>query len=149
MLDQTEGKLLAIAVKSRDDGSMHLLDKANITKSFGVENDPRGKRPSRQVTVVSSESWAAVCADLGKEIPWTLRRANLLLDGISLPNSKGKKLIVGNVEMEVTFETTPCHVMDEAENGLKDALVADWRGGVLCRVLKEGNIKCGDTVKLV
>jgi len=27
--------------------------------------------------------------------------------------------------------------------------VADWRGGVLCRVLKEGNIKCGDTVKLV
>jgi len=149
MLDQSKGKLLAIAVKSHDDGNMYLLDKANITKSSGVENDPRGKRLSRQVTVVSSESWAAVCADLGKEIPWTFRRANLLVDGISLPNSKGKKLIVGNVEMEVTFETTPCHVMDEAENGLKDALMTDWRGGVLCRVLKEGNIKCGDTVKLV
>ena len=148
MLDQSKGKLLAIAVKSRDDGNMHLLDKANITKSSGVENDPRGKRLSRQVTVVSSESWAAVCADLGKEIPWTFRRANLLVDGISLPNSKGKKLIVGNVEMEVTFETTPCHVMDEAEKGLKDALAPNWRGGVLCRVLKEGEIKCGDSVAL-
>lgn len=148
MLDQSKGKLVAIAVKSQNDGRMHLLDEANITKESGVENDPRGRKTNRQVTVVSSESWAEVCADLGKEIPWTFRRANLLVDGVYLPNSKGKKLIIGEVEMVVTFETTPCYVMDEAESGLKDALVPDWRGGVLCSILKEGNITCGDAVVL-
>ena len=149
MLDQNKGKLLAIAAKSPDDGNIHLLDKANITRSSGVGKDPRGRKPSRQVTVLSKESWAEVCAELGKEMPWTFRRANLLVEGVHLPNSKGKKMIIGDVEMEVTFETTPCYVMDEAENGLKNALIPDWRGGVVCRVVKEGEIKCGDTVELV
>jgi len=149
MLDQNKGKLLAIATKSPDEGNMHLLDKANLTKSSGVENDPRGRKLSRQVTVLSSESWAEVCEEIGKKLPWTFRRANLLVEGVYLPNSKGKKIIIGEVVMEVTFETTPCHVMDQAENGLKDALAPNWRGGVLCRVLKEGEIKCGDSVALI
>ena len=148
MLDQSKGKLLAIAVKSTEDGNMHLLEEAEVTTASGIANDPKGKKPSRQVTVVSAESWAAVCKELGKDVPWTLRKANLLIDGISLPESKGKTLTVGEVEMQITFETTPCHVMDEGEEGLKNALIPDWRGGVLCKVIKEGNIKCGDLVTL-
>ena len=143
------GKLLAIAVKSPEDGSMRLLEEAEVSTASGVANDPRGKKTSRQVTVVSAESWDAACADLGTDVPWTARKANLLVEGIAFPDSKGKTLVVGNVEMEVTFETKPCHVMDEAKNGLKDALVADWRGGVLCKVTKEGHIKRGDAVALV
>jgi len=103
---------------------------------------------NRQITVVSSESWADACTELGKEVPWTLRRANLLVKGISLLNSTGKKLVVGEVEMEVTFETKPCPVMDTAEQGLKDALVVEWRGGVLCKVIREGRIQNGDIVEL-
>ena len=148
MNDHTKGRLLAIAVKSNTDGTMHILRKAAVTVASGVANDPRGKKRSRQVTVVSSESWAAACTDLGKEVPWTFRRANLLIEGISLVNSKGKTLRIGELEMEVTFETKPCYVMDEAEKGLKDVLVQDWRGGVLCKVIKNGDIKCGDPVSL-
>ena len=149
MAQGVQGKLIGIAVKSTEDGCMLLLNEAEVRTDTGVANDPRGKKRSRQVTVVSSESWSAACSELGEELPWTARKANLLVDGVSLPDSKGKRLLVGEVEMEVTFETKPCHVMDEAAMGLKDALEADWRGGVLCRVIKGGNIKCGDPVELV
>ena len=149
MIEQNRGTLLAIAVKSQEDGNMHLLDEANITLTGGVANDPRGSaNTNRQITVVSSESWADACTELGKELPWTLRRANLLVDGVSLPNTKGKKLVIGEVEMEITFETKPCPVMDEGEQGLMDALAANWRGGVLCKVLIEGRIRNGDIVEL-
>ena len=61
MSDRIQGKVLAIAVKSADDGEMHLLEEAEITIAAGVANDPRGsKNPNRQVTIVSSER--AVCS---------------------------------------------------------------------------------------
>jgi len=38
--------------------------------------------------------------------------------------------------------------MEEIHPGLKAALLPDWRGGVLGRVLAEGTIKVGDTIRI-
>lgn len=150
MGEPIHGKLLTIAIKSDDpDGHMKLLKEAEVSTETGVANDPRGKRKDRQVTVLTIESWEAACVDLGEQLPWTTRRANLLLEGVSLQGSMGKKVRIGsNVLMEITHETKPCHVMDEARKGLKAALTADCRGGVLCRVIAGGNIVPGDVVQI-
>ncbi|MBS4062170.1 MAG: MOSC domain-containing protein, partial [Bacteroidetes bacterium] len=103
----------------------------------------------RQVTVLSEEAFNEACAELGAALPWTIRRANLLISGINLENSKGKSLEIGDVVLEITGETDPCYRMDEQFEGLKDALQPNWRGGVTCRVVSEGNINLGDEVNLV
>jgi MOSC domain-containing protein YiiM len=56
-------------------------------------------------------------------------------------------LRIGDVELEVTKETAPCYLMDQAHEGLLRALKPDWRGGVCCRVVKGGEIRLGDRVQ--
>lgn len=112
----------------------------------GVDGDA-GRRPGlAQVTIVSEESWRAACGDVGAALPWTLRRANLLVAGLPLRPLAGSRLLIGGVVLEVTGEADPCRRMDEACAGLRRALTPEARGGVRCRVLAGGPIAVGDEV---
>ena len=122
-----------------------------ISVERGLEGDFRGsKYPQRQITVLAREDWYAALADLDTAgrppLPWTARRANLLVEGVVLPRSKGSILAVGPVVLEVTGVTSPCARMEEAAPGLLKALGRDGRGGVTTRVLEAGDIRIGDPV---
>ena len=82
------------------------------------------------------------------EVPWTKRRANLLIGGIDLRDTVGALISLGDVLLEIAGENPPCRVMDIQQAGLRNALKPDWRAGVSCRVLAGGKIKLGDTVQL-
>ena len=81
------GTLLGIAVKRTQDPSRVVLDEATISCETGVADDIKGKPGKRQVTVLSREAWDEVCAELGEQLPWTARRANLLVEGIDLADT--------------------------------------------------------------
>ena len=134
---------------------MPELPHAVVTVSGGVADDLRGRPGRRQVTVLSLEDWQAACAQVGRpELPWTTRRANLLVSGIDLAavnqaaaqGAEGCLLRVGSVELEVTGETAPCDRMEEACPGLRAALAVAGRGGVTCRVRRGGELAAGDLV---
>lgn len=127
---------------------MEVIDEATITAEAGVAGDARGRLKGRQVTVLCQESWEAACRDLGREVPWTTRRANILIEGLDLANSAGKTLAIGEATFAITGETDPCQRMDEQADGLTAALAPDWRGGVTCRVIKAGAVRVGDGVEL-
>ena len=115
---------------------MEEVSQAQVSKDGGIAGDRRGAGGPgrlRQVTVLSAEVWQRVCDQLGADLPWTLRRANLLVSGIDLPREAGARLSVGDLDLEVTMETAPCSRMDEQHQGLRTALTDDWRGGVCCR----------------
>jgi MOSC domain-containing protein YiiM len=121
------------------------LTNAEICRESGVEGDSRGKPGKRQVTVLSKDGWEAACAEVDVELPWTLRRANLLVEGIDLTLERGARLRVGTALLEVTGETDPCVRMDATKPGLFAALEKDARGGVCCRVVESGVVSTGDT----
>ncbi|MDZ7645075.1 MAG: hypothetical protein U5K76_13180 [Woeseiaceae bacterium] len=127
---------------------MQTLDHAGIRTSDGVAGDFRGRPGKRQVTVLSARAWQLACADVGRELPWTTRRANLLVADMDLPQRAGDVLRIGDVRLLVTMEVDPCSRMDEQCAGLRAALVADWRGGVACSVLAAGEVRIGDDVSL-
>ena len=141
------GHLLAIARAPVKRGPLMPLVEAEIGIADGVAGDARGKRPGRQVTVVFREGWEAACRELGVELPWIARRANLLVEGVPVPR-EGKRLVIGSLVLEVTQETQPCQVMEAAQRGLRAALTPDWRGGVCCRVIAGGTIRVGDRVDI-
>lgn len=143
-----EGRLAAIARRDRKRAPMETLDSARITDEAGVVGDFRGRPGKRQVTVLASEDWQAACSEIGRTLPWTARRANLLIEGVGLPRHAGSRLVIGDVVLEVTGELDPCSRMDEASEGLREALVPDWRGGVTCRVLTGGDVGVGDVVRV-
>lgn len=140
------GKLLGIARKAKSGAVMEDLDTAEVTIERGLEGDYRGKLRRRQISVLSREAWEAACQAHGQPLPWTTRRANLLVEGLELKETKGAHLKVGEVVLEVYCETDPCALMDQASSGLREALEPDWRGGVCCRVIKGGRISLEDEV---
>ncbi|MBS7668595.1 MOSC domain-containing protein [Croceicoccus gelatinilyticus] len=151
------GRLGGIARHDRPRGPMELTDEAKVTLREGIAGDYRGAiKPDgprkRQVSLISAEDWAAAMADLGLDagaIPWQERRANLLVQGLTLPRDHGARIRIGDdVVIEVVQECDPCSRMEEIYTGLKTALTPEWRGGVLGRVLEEGTIRTGDTIRI-
>lgn len=141
-------KIQAIAIKNRPRVPMQSIDSARISLANGILGDFRGAQQGRQITILSQITWQTVCAELGAELPWTTRRANLLVDGVEFDASYlGKTVRIGEVELIVTEETKPCSNMDAQHQGLTAALTPAWRGGICCNVVKPGEIELGDPVE--
>jgi MOSC domain-containing protein YiiM len=146
------GRLLAIAVRNARRQPMREITAAAVSAESGIEGDFKGaKYPRRQVTVLALGDWQEALQELVDlagpvPLPWTVRRANLLVDAVALPRGRGSILEIGDVRLEVTGQTYPCQRMEEAHPGLLRALASDWRGGVTCRVLRGGHLSVGDPV---
>lgn len=142
------GTLTGIARREKKRAPMETLQRAEISKETGVAEDSRGKPGKRQVTVIAAAAWRDTCRELGQEIPWTTRRANLLVEGVDLPETTGGVIRIGPVKLLVNGEVDPCSRMDEQYSGLTRALQPAWRGGVACTVLEAGHVALGDRVTL-
>ena len=136
------GKLVAIWVKRAHRGKMDAVEAARLRRGRGlVGNANQGGR--RQVTLIEDEVWRALMREFGADIAPVARRANLLLSGIALANTRGRILHIGACRLRIAGETKPCERMDEALPGLKAALWPDWRGGAFAEVLDDGEIRLG------
>jgi MOSC domain-containing protein YiiM len=145
------GRLVGIARRGQRRAPMQEIAAALVSELAGIAGDYKGaKFPLRQITVLAREAWQAAAADVGDPaLPWTVRRANLLVEGVELPRAKGGIVRIGAVRLEVTGQTYPCIRIEEARAGLLKALAAAWRGGVTCRVLSGGQIELGDAVEVL
>lgn len=128
---------------------METLESAEISTETGVANDSRGKPGKRQVSLLAASAWKAACNAIGKEVPWTTRRSNLLIEGLELPREAGRIIAIGDVRLKTTVEIDPCSRMDEQVPGLTEALKSDWRGGIGCEVISGGTVAVGDQVRIV
>jgi len=139
------GRLEAIWLKRVRRGPMDPVDRARAKAGSGlVGNADQGGR--RQVTLINVESWAQAAAEVEGEPDPVLRRANLLVSGIDLEQSRGKRLRIGGIEIGIYGETRPCRLMEEIYPGLQAALDPDWRAGAFGEVLTDGEIELGDEV---
>jgi MOSC domain-containing protein YiiM len=138
----------AIAIKNRPRVAMQVIDSAQVTVANGILGDFRGAQQGRQITIMSESAWHKACAEVDTDLPWTTRRANLLVDEVEFDASYvGKTVRIGDVELMVTMETDPCSRMDAQHQGLTAALTPNWRGGICCDVIKPGEIKIGDQIE--
>ena len=144
--DETTGRLDAIWIKRVRRGPMDPVASAQLVADHGLEGNAnvRGKR---QVTLIAADAWAAVEAELGRTVDPRTRRANLLVAGLDLANSRGRSLWIGDCHLQVRGETRPCRLMEESVPGLQAALDPDWRGGVFAQVVTGGTIQIGDPVR--
>ncbi len=144
----TTGTLRGIAIKNRPRVKMQSIDSARVSVQSGILGDFRGAQAGRQVTLLSEPTWQTVCRELDADLPWTTRRANLLVDEVVFDASfVGRRIRIGEVELVVTQETVPCSNMDAQHPGLTAALQPGWRGGICCDVLQPGDIRIGDVVE--
>jgi MOSC domain-containing protein YiiM len=139
------GQLEAIWVNRMRGGPMDRKQNARVIAGRGIEgNANQGGR--RQVTLIEREVWDRQTQEIGVEVDPSARRANLLVRGISLADSRDRTVRIGDCRFRIRGETRPCHILDEAAPGLKDALAKNWGAGAFAEVLDDGEIRVGDTV---
>ncbi len=141
------GRLEAIWLKRVRGGPMDPVDSAELMAGRGlVGNADQGGR--RQVTLVQAEAWRELMSALGGSLPPSRRRANLLVAGVELRETRGAVLEIGLARLEIMGELKPCEQMEEALPGLRAAMYPDWRGGAFASVREGGIIRVGDPVVL-
>jgi MOSC domain-containing protein YiiM len=146
MSDGGPGRVEAIWLKRARRGPMDGVERARLEEGVGLEgNADQGGR--RQVTLVERERWEDALAEIGAVVDPSARRANVLLSGVDLKESRGRVLRLGPCRLEIQGETKPCHRMDEAHAGLQEALRPDWRGGAYAVVLDGGPLEVGQEAR--
>lgn len=126
---------------------MEVLERTAISAQAGIAGDYRGRPGKRQVTILFAEDWKAAVADLDPDAAWTIRRANLLVEGVANIRAPGSILAIGEIMFLITGETEPCIRMDEQLPGLQEALRPNWRGGLTAQVMSDGEIAVGDAAE--
>jgi len=142
------GAVLGLALRYQDKGKMREVTEVVGVENGGLEGD-LASRPDRGVTLIASEQWKQAIAELGVDLPWYTRRANILVNSDGLGGLIGKRIRIGEMELKVNDETRPCELMDRLEPGLKDVLKPDCRGGVNGRIIKAGRVRVGDEVRII
>lgn len=148
MAQSDDVRVLAIALRPSKRAPMQEVSQVRATADGGLEGDHSTSR-DRGVTLIAKEQWDQVAGELGVDLPWHTRRANLLVEASSLAGLIGKTVRVGEIEVAVKAETKPCGVMDEIHAGLRAVLEPQCRGGVYGRITAGGTINVGDPVVVV
>ena len=139
------GRLESIWVKRVRRGPMDPVARAELVVGRGlVGNANQGGR--RQLTIIEQEVWHELMRQLEATLPPTVRRANLMVSGIRLRQTRHHVLDIGGCQLEILGETKPCERMEEALPGLRAAMYPEWRGGVFAAVVRGGHIQVGDPI---
>ena len=105
--------------------------------------------PCNQLSLIESENIDEYNIRFGFDIPYIDFRRNVVTKGIKLNDLIGKKLKVGNVELEGIELCRPCRHLTEVlqqKNILKEFM---RKGGLRCQILSSSKINIGDKIEIV
>ena len=140
---------LGIAAKNnqpiKEVNSIEVLANKGIVgdRHFNDFNDPYN-----QLSLIESENIDAYNIKFGLDIPYINFRRNIITKGIQLNNLIGKKIQIGNVELEGVELCRPCRHLTEMlnqKNILKEFM---RKGGLRCQILSSSKISIGDKINL-
>lgn len=142
------GRIEALWLKTAEYGPMESVEELVVVEKTGIKGnaDWGGKR---QVTIIEKERWDAMMRALGDaDVQPSARRANVMVSGCDLGDSRHRILRLGDVRIEIRGETRPCERMDEAYPGLRRVMAEPWNGGAYGVILDDGALRVGDPAVL-
>ena len=145
-------RVFKLGITKNNNRKIEETDSIEVLANKGVVGDRHFKEfndPYNQLTLIESENIDYYNVKFGTNIPYINFRRNIVTKGIQLNDLVGKKILVGNVEVEGIDLCRPCRHLNEVlgqDNILKEFL---RRGGLRCQVLSSSSIKVGDKIKVL
>ena len=141
-----------LGISTEHNQSIKEVNSINVLANQGIIGDRHFKEfnnPYNQLSLIESENIDYYNIKYSLNIPYINFRRNVVTKGIQLNDLVGKKILVGNVELEGIDLCRPCrHLMEVLgqDNIIKEFL---RRGGLRCQVLSSSSIKTGDQIKVL
>jgi MOSC domain-containing protein YiiM len=122
------------------------LESATLIEGYGIEADRKGGNPKRQLNVMDDLTLAELERE-GYPMGVGVLGENLVLSGIDLRAlPKGTQLMIGHeAVIELGIPRDGCEQLTKLDERMP--VNVDGRIGIMCRVVKSGMIRVGDSVK--
>jgi MOSC domain-containing protein YiiM len=135
------GEIVSIWIKPARGLPMRRVDEAQLVAGRGIA-DNANQGGWRQVTIINEKAWREATEELGTDVDPSARRANIMIRGLDLEGTSGRKLVVSGCVIHIRGENPPCRLMKEMQGPLKP----HWRAGVFGQIVEGGTIRVGDQV---
>ena len=145
-------KVFKLGITSNNNKKIEEVESIEVLANKGVVGDRHFDNyndPYCQLSLIEAENIDEYNLKFGLNIPYLDFRRNIITKGIKLNDLVGKRLLVGNVEVEGIDLCRPCRHLTEMldqENILKEFL---RKGGLRCQILSSSKIKIGDSIKVL
>ena len=145
-------EVFKLGIVNKNNQRIKEVEFIHIIANKGVVNDRHFKDyndPYCQLSLIESENVDYYNIKYNLKIPYIDFRRNIVTSGIQLNELVGKKLKIGDVELEGIDLCRPCKHLTEMlgeANILKEFL---RRGGLRCQILSSSKIKIGDKIQIL
>ena len=145
-------EVFKIGITKSDDQRIKEVKQISLIAGKGIFGDLHFHEfndARKQLTLIESENIDYYNKNFNLNIPYLSFRRNIITKGIQLNNLIGKKIQIGNVELEGVELCRPCRHLTEMlnqKNILKEFM---RKGGLRCRILSSSKITVGDTINLL
>jgi MOSC domain-containing protein YiiM len=141
-----------LGISNKNNQQINEVNSIDVLANQGVVGDRHFQEfndPYNQLSLIESENIDYYNIKYGLNIPYLDFRRNVVTKGIQLNDLIGKKILVGNVELEGIDLCRPCRHLTEVLG--QDSILKEFlrRGGLRCQVLSSSNIKIGDKIKVL
>ena len=145
-------EVIKIGITEKNNQKIQEVKTVKVIANQGIVGDRHFKEfndPFNQLSLIESENIDEYNIKFGLDIPYINFRRNVVTRGIQLNDLIGKKLKVGNVELEGIELCRPCRHLTEMldqKNILKEFM---RKGGLRCQILSSSKINVGDKIEII
>ncbi|MBI4823160.1 MAG: MOSC domain-containing protein [Nitrospirae bacterium] len=142
-----KGKVISINISKAKGMRKSPVSEVTILPDFGIQGDAHaGGDPKRQVSLLALESIKKM-NDLGLNVSAGDFAENITTEGIDLLKlSVGTKMLIGDIEAEVTQIGKECHRRCSIYYQAGDCIMP--KEGIFVKIFKGGSLKVGSRIRI-
>ena len=145
-------KVFKLGITKDNNKQIEEVSSIEVLANKGVVGDRHFDEyndPYNQLTLIEAENIDYYNTKYGLDIPYIDFRRNVVTKGIQLNDLIGKKIKIGNVEVEGVDLCRPCRHLTEVLN--QDNILKEFlrRGGLRCQILTSSQININDDIKVL
>ena len=145
-------RVIKIGVTEFNNKEINEVNSINLVAGKGAIGDRHFRDyndPYNHLSIIESESIDEYNKKYNLNIPYLNFRRNIITRGIKLNDLIDKKILIGNVQLNVIDLCRPCRHLSEKLG--KDNIIKEFlrKGGIRCEILNDGKISTGDQIKII
>ena len=145
-------EVLKIGITKNNNQKIKEVESIQVLANKGIIGDRHFNEyndPFNQLSLIESENIDYYNKKYNLGIQYTDFRRNIVTKGIALNNLIGRKISIGDVQIEGIDLCRPCKHLEEILN--QNNIIKEFlkRGGLRGHILNSSKIKVGDTIKVL